>query len=851
MEAPFRRRRLQAAAGRLSARTVTFASPRRTAGSWGMVSSAARLDAGDRNEAKVQRMLRQGWQSDAWNFRDTIGELRYATNFLANCTARMRLFPACYPVGGESDNPVSLKEAEAVPAEVVSACGQAMQDLGNGRMAISGMLHALSSNKSVAGESYLLGRTDPETREETWSVRSVDELVVHDDKWHLREIPDDRTNSIIPWISLEPELTVISRMWTPHPRFQLLADSPLRAILDDCESVGILRRMIRATGRSRLASRGLLLMPDGLSIKVPDDDNDDSDGDPFMLALQEAMMAPIVNEGTADGVVPIVVRGEGEQLERVRLLEMSQLFDEQASKTREELLGIIARSIDLPAEILTGVADLNHWSAWQVDDNTFRHHVEPHVISCCDDLSAGYLRPYLAAMGVDDFWVQRCVMWYDPTELVTHPDRAKDAQTAYDAFALSGEALRAAYGFTEDDAPTIQELEMRRVMDIRALPLNLLMEYASRADPTLVVPPMAGPPQLPGIKPGGGVDVGPSVNAPGAAPALPAGPAATPAPPPVDHGPPPAATAPAPKPPITAAGSSSQSARLSRKLAAIDADLRARLQTAANAAVLRALERAGAKVRSKVAKDETMRTKIASRHNERVTAILGREAVAAAGVADNELVTGDWSSLRAQFHSWTEAAQKQAIATALRIGNVAADSAAAVQAEQTMAAGRDAGWQILSDALTTLSHHLLYSPDPNVGPTDWADLNPDTLVPAGTIRAALAMAGGANTHTFDLDRSTGALTIQSPVGQVATGQTIADLIISAGGQRAGYEWVHGPSLHPFEPHADLDGTRFENFDDPQLENTTGFPANAYYMPGDHDGCSCDFMPIFLSPSDQE
>lgn len=844
---PFRRQPRPA-----HARTVTVSSPRRGR-SGSLVSSAARLDVADRQEAKVQRMLRQGWQSDAWSYRDMIGELRYAVQYLANCTARMRLYPACYPIGGESDDPVAVERAPGIPEAVISVCGQAMQDLGNGRLALAGMLHGLSTHKSVAGECYLLGRTDPQDGEQRWSVRSVDELVVYNDQWHLRETPDDRQNSVIPWIKLEPELTVISRIWTPHPRFQLLADSPMRAMLDDCESLTILRRMIRATGRSRLASRGLLFVPEEISIKAPDDDDDDPQADPFIDTLTEAMMAPIVNEGTADGVVPIVLRGPADAGQKIRLIEMAQTFDEQASKTREELIGIIATTFDLPKEIIMGIADLNHWSAWQVDDSTFRAHVEPHVIGCCDDLSAAYLRPYLSAAGVPDMWVQRMVLWYDPTELVTHPDRTQDAENAYRDMVISAQARRREAGFSEADAPSLEELEARRLWDIRALPLNLLMEYARRADPTLLVPPITVSGTVPGIKPGG-VDTGTPPPGPGAAggEAPDAGAAAGPSvPAPTDTTPPgpPPTERPDPKPPapIIAAGASAQAQRLSRKLASIDSDLRARLQTAANAHLLRALERSGARLRTRVAKDETLRRKIAHRPNERAAAILGRQIVTAAGIGEDELLSGDWSALRSQFYAWTKAAQEQALQAAVRIAGIDTDSAQAAQASEAMAAGRDAAWAMLAEAMSARGQHLLYNPDPNAGAGDWGDQNPDTLIPAGTIRAALAIAGGAPASTALLDPGSGAVTLDAPVGQIGTGEAISSLIQSAGGQSAGYEWVHGPSLHPFEAHEALDGVQFQSFDDPQLANDGDFPDSAYYMPGDHEGCSCDFMPIFLPP----
>ena len=431
-----------------------------------MTSSAARLDVSDKQEAKVQRMLRQGWQSEAWNYRDGIGELRFAVNFLANVTARMRIFPACYPAAGESDEPVTLDKAEGIPPEIVSLCGQAMKDLGNGRMATSGLMAGLSSNKTVAGESWLLGRTNPQTALTKWSVRSVDELVVYGDDWHLRETPDDRQNGVIPWIKLDPELDVISRMWTPHPRFQLLADSPMRAMLDDCESLTILRRGIRATGRSRLARAGLLAIPTEFSIQVPTNDDDDPKAQPLVDMLGEAMMEPVLNEGAADAVVPIVLTGPGDMIALIKQFDFGGTFEAEAAAARKELIGIIATTLDMPSEVITGMADLNHWTAWQISDDTFRQ-IEPHVIACCDDLSGAYLRPYLAAAGVDDIWVQRMVFHYDPSAVVTHPDQTKDALDLHDRLVISDEAMLKVSGFNPEDQPSKAEVQVRLLEKMR------------------------------------------------------------------------------------------------------------------------------------------------------------------------------------------------------------------------------------------------------------------------------------------------------------------------------------------------------------------------------------------------
>lgn len=814
-----------------------------------LTASARKLNLKSAQEAREMRVFRQGWQSDAWSYRDSIGELRYAINFLSNCAARMRLFPAALPLSGETDDPVAIDEVDDMPPEVKILCTEAIRDLGHGKLALKGIMKSLSSNWSVAGEGYLLGMQDAETAEETWTIRSVDEIVIREDKYQLREIPSD-PHGVVPWIDLDPDTTVLTRLWAPHPRYRLLADSPMRAMLEDCESLMILRRMIRSTGRSRLAGRGILKVPDGLSIKVPTDDNEDPLSDPFMAGLAEAMMVPITDEGTASAVVPLVVRGTADALKELQHLDLASTFDVEASRTREELIGIIATSFDLPKEVVQGITDLNHWSAWQVDDNTFRHHVEPHVIELCDTLTAAFLRPYLEEFGAPPEWVKRCVLWYDPTELVTHPDQTKDALDLHDRFAISDDALVRIAGFTDEDRPSKAEVQIRMIEKLRNWPPNLVMAFLHAWDPTLVAPAMTGPPAIPGISAKGveTAELPAGAVAPPGRPALPSGNGGPPAPaePAPGQEPTPAPTQPAPA--ITASGARSH--HLSRRLMLIDRDLRTRLREAANQAMMSQLERAGDRLRSKTAKDEHARGLIANRPRWQIGAALGAKRVAALGLSPGDLLGSEWSGLRAKFYDWTGAAQKQALETALRLAELDGETEAATAARDAMAKGLDAAWGVLAESMTHLSHSLLYEPEAGVPAADWAQVNPDTVVPTGVIRAALGVAGG--TPVEDLAKDPGGLVDMAlgvPLGEVGTGATVESLIEGAGGEREGYEWASSVALKPFEPHHELDGVQFANFDDEALANNEDWPANSYYMPGDHAGCGCDFMPVWLPPSE--
>jgi hypothetical protein len=186
-----------------------------------LTAASTRLNLEDRKESRRMRALRQGWQLESFAYRSSIGELRYAVNFLADCAARMRLFPAAFPIGGESDDPLPLNEIPDCPPEIIAACTQAMVDLGNGKLAMGGLLHQLSVQITVPGECFLVGQEDPQTGIQDWKVRSVSEIVIYDDKYKLREVPMD-PQGILGWVECgspirnsESSLTAPSkRSWT-------------------------------------------------------------------------------------------------------------------------------------------------------------------------------------------------------------------------------------------------------------------------------------------------------------------------------------------------------------------------------------------------------------------------------------------------------------------------------------------------------------------------------------------------------------------------------------------------------------------------------------------------------------
>jgi hypothetical protein len=853
-----------------------------------LTASAALLDLSDKSEIRRVKQMRQTWQTKAWDYFDEIGEVSYAHQFFANCASRMRIFPAAYATGNFDEDPVPLSDVPDMPADVLAAATEAMNDLGSGRLAMASLMGSTSFNLSIAGEGYVLGITDLSTGESSFSIRSVDEIVIAEDKYKLRELPSD-TSGATTGIDLNPDVTYLARIWTPHPRWRLFARSSMRSVLDVCEELQILNRVVRAASRNRSAQNGLLLIPDTISAEGQTEDNEDPQSDPFMSKLADAFEVGISDEGSASAAVPVVLRGPSDALEAIRHLILDRPLDPVMAEQRAEQLSRLATGLDLPKEVLTGMTDLNHWTAWQVSADTFSEHVEPHIVNCVDALTIGYFRGALMVdprmQGANKVWLSRLCVWYDPVELLSDPNEVGNATAAHAAIVISDASYRSALGFSEEDAPSPQEIELRMVRSVRAYPPNTLEALLHMLDPTLVIPPIGTSGTIPGMGPKGAVEP-PGPGQPGGPPALPGAPP-SPAPPAV-QGPPPTPlpggmAGPDAPPAINAAGRkvpkpSADQVRLSRKLVDIDRDLRRSLQIAASASIRRTLEKAGAKLRTSVhnAKDTAAMSALTGVPSEHVGMTLGRNKVQQYG--GSAVVKSDWSDVKQAYESWVSAAQEQALAIAQQLGGAAMSPADVSKARARLSAARAVGWNALSKSLDALAVSALYAPitaaivpaplDPGaallippelvVSKSTSADVDnavsvvvdPSTLAPTSTIRAVLALAGGSKPEDVSLDTDTGTIADADAAAlpQIGTGVGLSDLLAEADMSTPGYQWVHGTAVREFDPHVQLDGVEFSSFDDDVLSTagTDGDWVGEYFAPGDHDGCTCDFMPMWAA-----
>lgn len=419
-------------------------------------ASAVRID---RQTAAELRKVSEQWQDKALMYYDLIGEIHFAAGFYSRGLTGLRLYAAELDDDGE----VSVTNNALARAALAR-----VRDPAGGRDMIIATYARLAF---ITGEAFLLW----ERRDgiETWEVVSGDELRMTGDDTYVRvSAPSLRDAGEYKLVEGEPQEdgeAVAYRIWTPHPRHSKWADSPMRAILDVCEELVLLTHAVAARVTSRLAGNGILTWPDELSDGGEELDGEDVPGDEDALAdtaiedFVESAVAPIENHGSAAQVVPFILRGPAEFLkpEYLRWLQVrNPEEDYKEAGLREEAIRRIALALDLPPEALLGMTDANHWSAWQVDETIWKTHLKPIAQALSANLTSAYLQPALVEAGMDAEEAGRYVVAFDEAAIVTKPDRAKDAQAAFDRFVVGPKTLRDSAGFNDDDAPTPEELEV-------------------------------------------------------------------------------------------------------------------------------------------------------------------------------------------------------------------------------------------------------------------------------------------------------------------------------------------------------------------------------------------------------
>jgi hypothetical protein len=455
---------------RLPERRATSASYRQPRA---IVAAAERVDTETAWQERASATYRSA-QEEAWTGYTRVGEIHYGFNLVANVMSRLRVFPATVPESDEAPQGASdAAERGRISSDLARDAEEVMREISG--PAFAGLVRSFSLNLSIPGECYLVRLKDQmKDGSETvqWKIVSTDELVVDINGATLRPIRGDRAKE-----RRLPSGSYIGRIWRAHPRYSGEPDSSLMGVADSIEELLILQRLVRSATRSRL-NNGLLFLPDGLlttrmSMAInglneagnpltPEElEAMASDpGNQLVADLMQAIVTAVSDEGDASAVAPMMVTGEAGLADAIKHITFERGNDSWLVERTERALERILQGIDVPKEIVTGLADVKYSNALIIDENLYKANIEPLALVLVDALTEVFLRPMLRAKGYSEEDLNRIVVWYDPSEIVTRPNQAEDASDGYDRFLLGPGAWRREHGFGDDDAPSEVELGM-------------------------------------------------------------------------------------------------------------------------------------------------------------------------------------------------------------------------------------------------------------------------------------------------------------------------------------------------------------------------------------------------------
>jgi hypothetical protein len=386
-----------------------------------IVASAGKLVKGGSPvsaEAMINR--RKDWQKRVLHFADAVPEVGHAASYVCNSVQRVRL-------------------------EVKGAGGldQILTD-----MLVDYPIGRVTENLFLVGEMLVAYKPDEdEPTNVKWKSFGKEDYAIQRDKLLLRgkggkmEEPDPELNLFNIFRMDRADRT---KVWSTH-----------KPMLDVLEAMYVHQLADSAIATSRLAGAGILYVPNDEMMDMPDVDGADAEPEPgsqahFEQTLRNAFADSIKNREVADAYTPLIMFGAAEYANGLKHLLTERVDNAEAYASRmrayKERYG---SGIDIPAEVVTGMGETNHWAAWKIDQNTWSYYLRPMVEMSTDALLRNFIRPVAAELGVPENAPLRIEL--DPTDVIVKPDRTDAAIRLFSVGALSAEAAVKAAGFDPAD----------------------------------------------------------------------------------------------------------------------------------------------------------------------------------------------------------------------------------------------------------------------------------------------------------------------------------------------------------------------------------------------------------------
>ena len=389
------------------------------------------------------------WQKQGWYFYDVIGELRAPLVWIANAVSQADLHateldPATGKPTGPSENPTAVKAA----AQVLGGAAKRAT-----------LLKVLALCWQVPGEAWVIVRPRGTGMPDEWIVLPPSQVTTKgtgaNAAWQYR---DPKLGADVP---LDARSRLF-RIWSPHPADFIQADSAVRPALPICREIEKTSQTLAGQLDSRLATAGVWLVADDLDLPKGEHE---TTALAFMDELLSVAEVGIQQPGTPAAVVPVAFNAPADMIaagSALAFVDSSTVFVQGLDDLRDKALDRLAATLDMPKSVAAGSQDeSNHWSAWQVEESTYKIFIEPLLRELGDAITEQWFRPALIAMGMTPEQAATYEIGWDTTNIVARPDDTENLRDLYDRVLISDEYMLTENGIPVDAMPDEAERERR------------------------------------------------------------------------------------------------------------------------------------------------------------------------------------------------------------------------------------------------------------------------------------------------------------------------------------------------------------------------------------------------------
>lgn len=242
---------------------------------------------------------------------------------------------------------------------------------------------------------------------------------------------------------------VVRGLW-PSPIDPIQPDAPLFGVLSILEDMDWLARLSRSQSANRVGMRGILGSADGLEFAAGGDFWSEWDKALRAKMSDPTDVGPVHLRGAKELVEP---QASGRGMGGLSWLVPDFPYDARIEGRMEALIHRLAYGLPIPPEILLGLSAQSRATAFQVEENSYRAHIEPPA-NIVAQVATDVLNQLFADVEI--------LVKPDPTLLLAKRSTVQDAKDAYDRIEVSGDYLREVLGIPDHAKPSDEERERRK-----------------------------------------------------------------------------------------------------------------------------------------------------------------------------------------------------------------------------------------------------------------------------------------------------------------------------------------------------------------------------------------------------